>query len=81
MVPLNDREPPFAAPEFLQNLRRSGVLPGNQCDEVEAKVAGGEYPGDPRGLAEALVRAAVLTEYQARRIAEGHRTAWSSAAT
>jgi serine/threonine protein kinase len=54
-------------PDLLPVIRKSGVLTERQFDELKAKVLAGDYPYDPRDLAERLVRDRVLTEYQARR--------------
>jgi serine/threonine protein kinase len=58
--------------EFLAALGRSGVLPLDQFEDVQAKVLRGDYPGDALAMAERLVADGVLTEFQARRLSSGN---------
>lgn len=53
--------------DLLPVIRRSGVLPDRQFEEVRAKVLRGDYPTDSVALAERLVRESILTDYQAQR--------------
>lgn len=54
-------------PDLLPIIRKSGVLPERQFEEIRAKVLNGDLPIDTRALAQRLVKDKVLTEYQARR--------------
>lgn len=59
-------EPPPA--DLLPVLRASGILNDRLFDEIQARVGNGEYPSDPKALAELLVKARVITAFQARRL-------------
>ncbi len=54
--------------DFLKVLRRSGVLSARQIEQVRARVSSGRYPDSPTGLARKLVKAGILTQYQARHL-------------
>jgi serine/threonine protein kinase len=58
-----------AAPhDLLPVLRNSGVLTERQFTDVRAKVLAGDYPNEPRRLADRLINEKLLTEYQVRRL-------------
>jgi serine/threonine protein kinase len=57
--------------DLLPVIRNSGVLADRQCDFIQSKVLSGEYPQDPRALADLLVREKLLTEYQVKRFLAG----------
>ena len=64
----HDKSKPTEVPhDLLPVIRKSGVLTDRQFDEVRGKVLRGEYPFDPKELAERLIRDGILTDYQARR--------------
>lgn len=54
--------------DLLAALRASGILNGRLLSELQARVGNGDYPSDPKTLAERLVKDRVLTPYQARRL-------------
>ncbi|AMV39429.1 serine/threonine-protein kinase [Planctomyces sp. SH-PL62] len=54
--------------DLLPVLQSSGVLSERMFEEISSRVDSGEYPADPNGLAERLVRDRLLTAYQARRL-------------
>jgi len=54
--------------DLLPGLRASGILNGRLLDQIQSRVVRGDYPSDPRALAERLVRERTLTPYQARRL-------------
>src|SRR3954470_1908906 len=54
-------------PDLIPVIRTSGILGERQLAEIKSKVLRGEYPLDPIGMAERLVRDEVLTVYQAKR--------------
>src|SRR3954451_3042520 len=65
-------KPAEAAPsDLLPIIRNSGVLTEKQFLDIRAKVISGEFPGDPKALAQRLVREGLLTEYQTRRFLSG----------
>jgi eukaryotic-like serine/threonine-protein kinase len=53
--------------DLLPVIRKSGIMPERQFEDLKAKVLRGDYPFDPRELAARLVRDRILTEYQAGR--------------
>lgn len=53
--------------DLLPVIKKSGILPDRQFDELRNRVLAGELPFEPKLLATKLVRDKVLTEYQARR--------------
>ncbi|MBX3436751.1 MAG: protein kinase [Planctomycetaceae bacterium] len=62
-----------AAPEFLEALHRSGVVPPSELKAALAQIPTLDE-SDPEALANQLVREKVLTSYQAREILAGrHR--------
>ncbi len=65
-------KPTDAAPhDLLPVIRNSGVLTEKQFTDVRSRVLAGEYPVEPRALAQRLIRDNVLTDYQARRFLVG----------
>jgi len=54
--------------DLLPALRASGILGGRLLDEIQSRVVQGDYPSDPKALAERLVRARTITPYQAKRL-------------
>ncbi|HEV3167386.1 MAG TPA: serine/threonine-protein kinase [Isosphaeraceae bacterium] len=61
-------KPATAAPlDLLPVIKRSGILPDRQFDEIRAKVLSGEYPNNSHALADRLVREGILTQYQTNR--------------
>ncbi len=54
--------------DLLKLIRKSGILPDRQFEDLRTKVLAGDYPYDPNLLAQRLIRDRVLTEYQARRL-------------
>jgi serine/threonine-protein kinase len=54
--------------EFLQVLKRAGILSEGRLADIRSKVLAGDYPIDSTELAKKLVKDRVLTEYQARRL-------------
>ncbi len=54
--------------DLLPALRASGILNGRLVGEIQARVGNGDYPSDPKALAERLVKERVLTVYQAKRL-------------
>jgi len=62
-------EPTDATPsDLLSLILQSRVLDHREFEEVSSKVENGEYPHDAHALAERLVDAGILTEFQARRL-------------
>ncbi|MFO0892081.1 MAG: serine/threonine-protein kinase [Isosphaeraceae bacterium] len=57
--------------DLLAVIRDSGVLPERQIADIRTRLVKGEYPVDPIGLAEQLVREKQLTVYQAKRFLSG----------
>ncbi|HEV3163878.1 MAG TPA: serine/threonine-protein kinase [Isosphaeraceae bacterium] len=55
-------------PDLLPVIHRSRLLPESKFEEVCNKVLAGVYPRDPVALATHLVKAQILTEYQAHRL-------------
>ena len=54
--------------DLLPVIRNSGVLTDRQFTDVRAKVLAGDYPNEPKALADRLVREKLLTDYQVRRL-------------
>ena len=54
-------------PDLLPVIRKSGILTDRQFEDLKSKVLRGDYPYEPRALAERLVRERILTEYQVGR--------------
>ena len=72
MATSDKSKPADAVPsDLLPILRNSGVLTEKQLAEVRSKVAAGDYPAEPKALAQKLVRESILTDYQARRFLVG----------
>ncbi len=69
----SDRSKPADAvpSDLLPIIRNSGVLTEKQFLDVRSKVIAGEYPNDPKALAQRLVRDQLLTEYQTKRFLSG----------
>jgi WD40 repeat protein/serine/threonine protein kinase len=63
--------PVTTAEQFLSSLRRSGLVPGNQIDELAKQSSGDAQPNDPTPVARRFVRAGLLTAFQARCLAQG----------
>jgi eukaryotic-like serine/threonine-protein kinase len=63
--------PEAVPPDFLDLIRRSGVLSDRQFEDVGARVRAGEYPTGTRALADRLVAERILTEFQADRLLKG----------
>src|SRR5689334_8658371 len=59
------------AREFLEAIRRSGVLSEQQVEKVRDRVRVGRYPREVLDLARRLIRNDTLTVYQARRLLYG----------
>jgi serine/threonine protein kinase len=72
-VATSDRSKPADAvpSDLLPIIRNSGVLSEKQFLDVRSKVLSGEYPQEPRALAQRLVRDELLTDYQVRRFLSG----------
>ena len=70
-IPDRPELPEAVPPDFLDLLRRSGVLSDRQLEEVGARVRAGEYPTETRALADRLVAERILTEFQADRLLKG----------
>src|SRR6516225_7657497 len=63
---------PSTTEEFLDLVRKSGVVEDKRLDGQLQKVqAGGPLPSDPRQLAGILVRDGVLTQFQAEQFLQG----------
>jgi serine/threonine-protein kinase len=54
-------------PDLMPIILKSGVLSERQYEEIRAKVLKGDYPYEPKALAQRLVRDKILTEYQVGR--------------
>jgi serine/threonine-protein kinase len=65
------QSPEAVPPDFLDLIRRSGVLSDRQLEEVGARVRAGGYPTGTRALADRLVAERILTEFQADRLLKG----------
>ncbi len=61
-------------PEFIRNLRISGLLAGDEIDAIEAKLPAGHEDTPARSFARQLVRKGILTQYQAWRLLESDPT-------
>jgi len=72
-VATSDKSKPAEAvpSDLLPIIRNSGVLSEKQFLEIRSKVIAGDYPHDPRSLAQRLVRDQLLTEYQVKRFLNG----------
>src|SRR5262245_30805092 len=70
-LPDRPQSPEAVPPNYLELIRRSGVLSDRQVEEIGGTVRAGGYPGDPRALAERLVAERILTEFQADRLLKG----------
>jgi serine/threonine protein kinase len=57
--------------DLLPIIRNSGILSEKQFLEIRTKVTNGDYPDDPKILAQFLVRDGILTDYQVRRFLSG----------
>jgi serine/threonine-protein kinase len=68
-VATSDRSKPTegAPVDLLPVIRKSGVLPDRLFSEVKSKVLAGQYPYEPKELAQRLVDDGILTPYQTRR--------------
>jgi serine/threonine-protein kinase len=69
-MPATDKSSPAdgVPSDLLEVIRRSGVLAERQFEAVKTRVKSGEFPTDPRALAERLVREEILTQFQANRL-------------
>jgi serine/threonine protein kinase len=63
--------PLTSAEQFLTALRKSGLVSGNQIDELSKQSAANARPTDPTPVARRFVRAGLLTAFQARCLAQG----------
>jgi hypothetical protein len=63
----NDR----TALDLVELIRRSGIIPLRQIEEIQARVQSGTYPKDAQALVAWLVKNGVLTSYQAGRLLHG----------
>lgn len=57
--------------EFLALIKQAGILNPVQLSDLEGRMARGDYPGDGRRFAEALVRDDLLTPYQMEELFAG----------
>jgi len=67
-------DPPPAvrtAREFLEAIRRSGVMPEQQLGKIRDRIRVGRYPREVPDLAARLIRNGTLTTYQARHLLHG----------
>src|SRR5689334_1366225 len=60
---------PATANEFLDLVRKSGVLDSQRFAELYPDA--GDLPAEPQACANALVKAGLLTQYQARQLLNG----------
>lgn len=69
----SDRSKPADAvpSDLLPIIRNSGVLTEKQFLDVRSKVISGEFPNEPKALAQRLVHDQLLTEYQTKRFLNG----------
>ena len=63
-----------SAPEFLEALERSGVLPDAKWREVQDRYAQTAVVDDSLALAHQLIEDGTLTEFQARRLLSGKKS-------
>lgn len=63
--------PVTAAEQFLAALRKSGLVPGTQIDQISRQSWGDAQPTDPTPVARRFVKAGLLTAFQARCLAQG----------
>jgi eukaryotic-like serine/threonine-protein kinase len=72
-VATSDKSKPAEAvpSDLLPIIRNSGILSEKQFLEVRSKVMAGDYPEDPKLLAQFLIRDGILTDYQVRRFLSG----------
>jgi len=63
--------PVTAAEQFLASLRRSGLVPGTQIEELAGQSSVDTQPSDATPIARRFVRAGLLTAFQARCLAQG----------
>jgi len=63
--------PVTTAEQFLKSLRKSGLVPGTQIDELAKQPSAECRRNDPTPIARRFVRAGLLTAFQARCLAQG----------
>lgn len=54
--------------DLLPVLRKAGILPEKQIEEIRQRILDGRYPIGTRELASRLVQDKILTDYQAKRL-------------
>ncbi|OAI45321.1 hypothetical protein AYO44_02650 [Planctomycetaceae bacterium SCGC AG-212-F19] len=63
---------PATADDFLEMLRKSGVVPASRLDAaVDALRAAGTLPGQPQALADLLIRDGLVTHFQVQNFLQG----------
>jgi CheY-like chemotaxis protein len=69
-TPKAGRTTRLSGEEFLLNLSDSGLFPPDEVQQLRAGAAGGAHPADGDALAQQLVAAGKLTDYQAEAVRE-----------